>query len=321
MNKSGCSKCSNKAVLKRPKTSDLLCKSCFFEQFELEIHETIIENQLFIPGDVVAIGASGGKDSTVLASVLKLLNEKYDYKLQLYLLSIDEGIKGYRDDSLKSVIDNKNTFEMPLHIVSYEEMYGWSMDSIVKEVGNKNNCTYCGVFRRQALDRGAMKIGATKLVTGHNADDIAETVIMNILRGDASRFERCTSVITSSESKIPRCKPLIYSYEKEIVMYAHFKKLNYFATECIYAPNSYRGNIREYIKQLEAIQPSSIINIIKSANQFSIESFVKKPVQGVCSKCSQVSSSKICQTCLLLEGLNNRIPKLGISKERKQQRS
>lgn len=40
-------------------------------------------------------------DSTVLAHVMKVLNERYDYGLELYLLSIDEGITGYRDDSLE----------------------------------------------------------------------------------------------------------------------------------------------------------------------------------------------------------------------------
>jgi hypothetical protein len=40
-------------------------------------------------------------DSTVLAHVLSLLNQRYDYGLDLYLLSIDEGITGYRDDSLE----------------------------------------------------------------------------------------------------------------------------------------------------------------------------------------------------------------------------
>jgi len=49
---------------------------------------------LFNKGDVVAIGASGGKDSTVLAQVLKILNERYNYELKLVLLSIDEGITG-----------------------------------------------------------------------------------------------------------------------------------------------------------------------------------------------------------------------------------
>ncbi len=42
----------------------------------------------------MAIGASGGKDSTVLAYVLKLLNQRYDYGLRLVLLSVDEGITG-----------------------------------------------------------------------------------------------------------------------------------------------------------------------------------------------------------------------------------
>jgi tRNA(Ile)-lysidine synthase TilS/MesJ len=37
----------------------------------------------------------------------------------------------------------------------------------------------CGVFRRQALDRGAAQLQVDHIVTGHNADDIAETVLMN----------------------------------------------------------------------------------------------------------------------------------------------
>jgi cytoplasmic tRNA 2-thiolation protein 1 len=39
--------------------------------------------------------------------------------------------------------------------------------------------TFCGVFRRQALDRGAASLNVDHIVTGHNADDIAETVLMN----------------------------------------------------------------------------------------------------------------------------------------------
>ena len=50
---------------------------------------------------------TGGKDSTVLAYVMKLLNERYNYGLNLVLLSVDEGITGYRDDSLETVKRNK----------------------------------------------------------------------------------------------------------------------------------------------------------------------------------------------------------------------
>ena len=98
-------------------------------------------------------------------------------------------VAGYRDDSLETVKRNRDQYEIPLKILSYEELYGWTMDKIVEKVGRKNNCTFCGVFRRQALDRGALMLGVNKICTGHNADDIAETVVMNILRGDVARLQ------------------------------------------------------------------------------------------------------------------------------------
>jgi len=67
-------------------------------------------------------------------------------------------------------------------------------------------CTFCGVFRRQALDRGAAMVRADKIETGHNADDIAETVLLNILRGDMARLSRCTLITTGEDRSIPRCK-------------------------------------------------------------------------------------------------------------------
>ncbi|KAL1979839.1 hypothetical protein VTN96DRAFT_5074 [Rasamsonia emersonii] len=260
-----------RAVIIRPKNRHKLCKACFLEIFETEIHETITSAKLFYPGERVAIGASGGKDSTVLASVLKTLNERYNYGLELVLLSIDEGIKGYRDDSLETVKRNAVQYNMPLEIVGYDELYGWTMDQVVAQVGKKNNCTYCGVFRRQALDRGAARLGIKHVVTGHNADDVAETVMMNLLRGDLPRLSRGTSIVTDSvATEIKRSKPLKYAYEKEIVLYAHHKKLDYFSTECIYSPEAFRGSARTLIKDLEKIRPSSILDIVKSGEDLAL---------------------------------------------------
>ncbi|KAL4400220.1 cytosolic thiouridylase subunit Ctu1 [Malassezia pachydermatis] len=118
----------------------MVCRECFFTVFETEVHHTITEAKLFQRGDRVAIGASGGKDSTVLAYVMKTLNERYDYGLELYLLSIDEGITGYRDDSLETVKRNQEQYGIPLKVLGYKELYGWSMDDIVQSVGRKNNC-------------------------------------------------------------------------------------------------------------------------------------------------------------------------------------
>ncbi|KAL4736699.1 ERG2 and Sigma1 receptor like protein-domain-containing protein [Aspergillus similis] len=238
---------------------------------KIPFHETITSNSLFRPGERIAIGASGGKDSTVLASVLKTLNERHNYGLDLCLLSIDEGIRGYRDDSLETVKRNAVQYNMPLVIVGYGELYGWTMDQVVEQIGKKGNCTYCGVFRRQALDRGAERLGIKHVVTGHNADDVAETVMMNLLRGDLSRLSRSTSIVTgSAASDIKRSKPLKYAYEKEIVLYAHHKQLDYFSTECIYSPEAFRGSARTLIKDLEKIRPSSILDIVRSGEEMAV---------------------------------------------------
>ncbi|TNN09352.1 Cytoplasmic tRNA 2-thiolation protein isoform 2 [Schistosoma japonicum] len=197
-----CYRCQSKGYIKRPKTGHIMCKECFSWCFEEEIHWTIVHAKLITRGDKIAIGASGGKDSTVLAYILNLLNKRYDYGAELLLLSIDEGISGYRDDSLMTVKRNQIQYALPLKILSYQELYGWSMDDIVKRIGNKRNCTYCGIFRRQALDKGALLLGANKICTGHNADDIAETVLMNILRGDIGRLKRCAAIMTVSSTKI-----------------------------------------------------------------------------------------------------------------------
>ncbi|CAF2065157.1 unnamed protein product [Brassica napus] len=296
-------------VLKRPKTLQQICRECFYEE---EIHQAIVKNRLFKSGERVAIGASGGKDSTVLAYVLSELNRRHSYGLDLFLLSIDEGITGYRDDSLETVKRNELQYGLPLQILSYKDLYGWTMDDIVKMIGLKNNCTFCGVFRRQALDRGAALLKVDKLVTGHNADDIAETVLLNILIS-LGILSRCTSITTGEDGPIPRCKPFKYTYEKEIVIYP-FLLQN--LSECIYSPNAYRGFAREFIKDLERLRPRAILDIIKSGEDFRIATTTKMPEQGTCERCGYISSQKWCKACVLLDGLNRGLPKMGIGRAR-----
>ena len=291
-----------KPSIRRPKTGEAICKPCFFESIETEVHQTIVSTSLFKRGEILALGASGGKDSTVLIHILNLLNKKYDYGLNLHLLAVDEGITGYRDDSLETVKRNEETYGIPLTIVSYTDLYGWSMDQVVQKVGLNNNCTYCGVFRRQALDKGARIVGATKIATGHNADDLAETILMNLLRGDHFRLGKCTEIVTGEEGDMPRCKPLKYIYEKEIVLYAHYKKLDYFSTECVYSPNAYRGYVREFIKDLERIRPRAILDVIHSGEVLKVESTA--PDKRTCERCGNVASNKLCKACILLDKLS-----------------
>ena len=62
-----------------------------------------------------------------------------------------------------------------------------------------------------------------------------------LTNADDCRLSRCADIMTGGEGPLPRCKPFKYCYEKEIVMYAYFKKLDYFSTECTYSLFAARG--------------------------------------------------------------------------------
>lgn len=323
-----------KSIICRPKNHMKVCKKCFFELFETEVHETIIKNNLFQKDEKILLAVSGGKDSTVLAYVVDLLNKKYKYGVTLHMVCIDEGIKGYRDYSLKTVKENQKDYGLDLEIVSFKEMFGVTMDEVMND-RNKSSCTYCGVFRRQALEEGAKRIGSTKIVTGHNADDMAETVLLNLLRGDYKRLIRCTSAITKRqksiqnysstkmnnnidiedtakgcscqmqsefESSLQRLKPFKHIYEKEIVFYAYLKNLKYFATECKYSYGAHREYARMFLRTLDT---RLIKNIIKSGEYFQKNEMILNVKK--CSICKKQISAhqKVCKSCSLLQSLQN----------------
>ncbi|CAM6102308.1 unnamed protein product [Calypogeia fissa] len=130
------------------------------------------------------------------------------------------------------------------------------------------------------------------------------------------RLSRCTAITTGEEGALPRCKPFKYTYEKETVMYAYFKKLEYFSTECIYSPNVYRCFRCEFIKHLEAIRPRAILDVMKSGEDLRIATTAKMLEQCVCKRCRYISSQEWCNACVLIDGLNWGLPQLGISRTR-----
>ncbi|OIR58078.1 MAG: ATP-binding domain-containing protein 3 [Amphiamblys sp. WSBS2006] len=298
-----CQICKTKRALVRKINGEPLCRDCFFASLEEEVHATIQKNNMFPKKHTrVAIGASGGKDSTALVHILSSLNKKHGYGLDLHLLSIDEGISPYRDDSLKTVRENSETYSLPLTVLSYKELFGWTLDEIVQKTGPKQSCMYCGALRRQALDRGASLIGAEILVTGHNADDIAETLLLNFIRGDIRRLHTCGASATLGSSEIvPRAKPFKYTTQKEIVLYAYLKKLDYFSTECSYATDSARGDVRTLIQKLNTLDLQTVHNTVVSAERIFVP---EKDKRRKCGKCNAVSAGELCHVCALIDGLS-----------------
>uniref|UniRef100_A0A0A9G9J5 Cytoplasmic tRNA 2-thiolation protein 1 C-terminal domain-containing protein n=1 Tax=Arundo donax TaxID=35708 RepID=A0A0A9G9J5_ARUDO len=62
------------------------------------------------------------------------------------------------------------------------------------------------------------------------------------------------------------------------------------------------------------MRPRAILDIIKSGENFRISTTTRMPEQGTCGRCGYISSQKVCKACVLLDGLNRGLPKLGIGR-------
>lgn len=124
-----------KAVISKPKNKKKVCRECFYERFENDLHNLIVESGMFERNSRVGFGINGGKDSAALARALNKLISKYNCGLDLVLLCMDEGISGYRDKSIQTVLGNQNILDMSLGIVSYKDLFGMTMVDVVKKIG------------------------------------------------------------------------------------------------------------------------------------------------------------------------------------------
>ncbi len=193
-----CSLCTKPAVFHDRATGRHLCRDHFVADVESRVLETIRTRGLIVPGDHVAIGLSGGKDSTallmILAKILPLLDN-----VRLSAVTIDEGIGGYREDTVQAADELARRCNLPHITVIFSDLFGKTLDEFLKG-REPEACTVCGILRRKALAVAAGEAGATKLATGHNLDDEAQSVLMNVLRGDLPRLVRDSAAIRRAGS-------------------------------------------------------------------------------------------------------------------------
>jgi uncharacterized protein (TIGR00269 family) len=259
--------------------------------------------------DRIAVAISGGKDSAVLLHVLNSIESAYPNS-EIIPVTIDEGIRGYRDKALESARELSRSLDLKLEVLSFKEIIGYSLDEVVKKRTSDSvgACSYCGVFRRRALNTLAERLGADVIATGHNLDDEVQTVLMNILRGDSARIAR-TNVPRelSIEEFVPRIKPLTEITERDVVAYAHHLKLPYHDVPCPYAEEAYRNDVRAFLNDMEYKRPGTLLATLRSSEAMT-KAFRRLPTNFEftrCEKCNTPSPSKLCKVCEMLDSIRS----------------
>jgi uncharacterized protein (TIGR00269 family) len=298
-----CSLCTEPAVVYQRSVNLHLCGTHFTADVEQRVADTIKTRQMIVPHDRVAVALSGGKDSTALLLLLHHLHPVWE-DVQLIAITIDEGITGYREETIQSAEQLTSRLGIEHHCISFSSLFGNSLDTFLK--GRETQaCSICGIMRKKALVVGAQQARATKLATGHNLDDETQSVLMNVLRGDLPRLVRNSSR-ESSGKFIPRIKPLSRISEKDIATYLILKDAWSELPECPYTRYAMRLEVRTMLSGFEYKHPGTMLHLLESKEKierYGKDSVISEPLRS-CRECGDPCSGDLCQVCLLRQSLD-----------------
>jgi len=299
-----CSKCKGSAVVYIPYGKENLCRKHFVEGFEKRVRRTVREFRMVGKGDRIGAAISGGKDSLAMLHILKEVCDSM--RVELVALSVDEGIEGYREGTLKVAEASCNKLGVEHRVLSFKKEIGITVDEIAARKERMRTCSYCGVFRRWVLNKTAREMGLNKLAVGHNLDDAAQTVLMNFLRNEPFRLARFgpRGGVVEHELFVDRIKPLIRIPERESAVYSIVREMGVKFGRCPYAHEAFRDRVRSFLNELEEEFPGTkfrVFNSFMSLRGVLGEKFKsdEKPIK--CKECGEPSSQEVCMRCQMLD--------------------
>lgn len=203
---------------------------------------------MIVPGDRVAVGVSGGKDSLALLKGLAELRRFYPAPFEVVALTADPGFFGKEADysAVQELCDELGVE----YIIRRTELY-----KVIFETRKESNpCSLCARMRRGILHDMTKAAGCNKLALGHHMDDAAETFMMNLLSGGTIGSFRPVTYLSRKDLTVIR--PMIFATEKEVAAAARRENLPVVKSPCPMDKTSERQKVKELIAALEKDYPN-----------------------------------------------------------------
>ena len=202
----------------------------------------IEDYQMIKPGEKIAVGVSGGKDSLVLLQLLAGLREYSSFELEAVTVDMGLGM------DYSAVTEFCRTLDVPYHIVSTQ--IGPIIFDHRKE---KNPCSMCSKMRRGALNQAILERGIHKIALGHHYDDAVETFMMSLLyEGRISCFQPVTDL---DRTGVIQIRPMLYIHEKTVDNFAKRMQLPVVENRCKVDKQTKREEIKKLIYELGSAYP------------------------------------------------------------------
>ncbi|MCI4340591.1 MAG: TIGR00269 family protein [Thermoplasmata archaeon] len=296
-----CDACEQPAIVDQPYRGAHLCglhlMDSVRERFRREMHDQFPRFQ----GGTIAVALSGGKDSAVALSLTHAYFRRRR-NVRLVALTVDEGIPGYRPATIERARALTRSLGVEHLVVSAQERLGVTTDEVARARPGTVPCSYCGVWRRQLLNRAARDAGADVLVLGFNLDDLAQTILMNLAHADLERLARMAPHVGRQDGLVPRIAPLASIPEREVYLFAREAGLPFDHGECPHAGAAARNVFREVVWRLEEEFPGTRHALVRTRAQF-LELLDRPELASApmrCADCGEPSAQARCRACEFL---------------------
>ena len=213
------------------------------------VRRCVEDYDMIRPGDRVAVGVSGGKDSLVLLCALAELRKFYPVPFSVEALTLDPGAsEAGPGTDFTGVAGLCQRLEVPFTLVPTE------IRRVIFDLRReKNPCSLCAKMRRGALHQAMGERGLTKIALGHHYDDAVETFFMSLIyEGRLSCFQPVTYL---DRTGITQIRPLLYCGENLVRHTARRLELPVADSRCPADGNTRRQEIKELIYRLQGRYP------------------------------------------------------------------
>lgn len=204
--------------------------------------------------DVIAVGLSGGKDSTLLLYALNQYKIKSRKNFNIIGIHLNLGFKGEDYTPVKTFFDSLN---IENHI--YDTQVSEILELNKKD--DKIQCSLCSKFKKGIVIQKALELGCNKVAFAHHADDAIETLFLNAIYG--GKLATFDPEMYMSESKINFIRPFVYLKESEIIANAEEYNLPIKKSGCPNDGFTRRQEMKELLNQLYRDYPTAHDNFIK----------------------------------------------------------
>lgn len=229
------------------------------------MRKAIEDYNMIEDGDKIAVGLSGGKDSTTLLLGLKNLQRFYPKKFEILAVTINPGFAKFDVTFLANLCNDLN-----INFIEEESHIKEIVFDIKKE---KNPCSLCANLRRGILNSVAIREGCNKIALGHNEDDVLETFFLNLLYGGSINTFAPTSYM--DRSKITLIRPLIYSPEKYIKNFIKRNSITIMPKVCPIDGASKREDMKKLILDFQKDIPTIRANLFGAIKRSNIRGWEK----------------------------------------------